>query len=152
MFNLFSSKKKSFFPEADEERMVQAIRSAEMQTSGEIRVFIENHCAYINAIDRAMELFPQLDMHQTKERNGVLLYFAMKDKQLAILADEGIYQKMGQIFWDNEVKQIIAAFREQHFIDGICQMIGDVGQALKTHFPYQRDDRNELPDGIVFGR
>jgi len=136
----------------EEERMVEAIRSAETMTSGEIRVFVESRCRFINPMDRAMELFAELEMHKTKDRNAVLLYFAMKDRQLAILADEGIYQKMGQTFWDNEVKTIISEFKEKHFTEGICQMIQDVGQALTSNFPYQRDDQNELADGIVFGK
>lgn len=148
----FLNKKKRFFSVEEEERMVEAIRSAETMTSGEIRVFVESRCRFINPMDRAMELFAELEMHKTKDRNAVLLYFAMKDRQLAILADEGIYQKMGQTFWDNEVKTIISEFREKHFTEGICHMIQDVGQALTFNFPYQRDDQNELADGIVFGK
>jgi uncharacterized membrane protein len=148
----FLNKKKRFFSVEEEERMVEAIRSAETMTSGEIRVFVESRCRFINPMDRAMELFAELEMHKTKDRNAVLLYFAMKDRQLAILADEGIYQKMGQKFWDNEVKTIISEFREKHFIEGICHMIQDVGQALTFNFPYQRDDQNELADRIVFGK
>jgi uncharacterized membrane protein len=152
IFELFKPKQKRFFTDAEEERMVQAIRSAEKQTSGEIRLFIESHCRFINPMDRALELFAELDMHKTQDRNGVLLYFAMKDKQLAILGDEGIHQKLGQAFWNSEVSNIVANFKHQKFVDGICGMIGDVGEALKTHFPYQRDDNNELSDEIVFGK
>jgi uncharacterized membrane protein len=103
-------------------------------------------------MDRAMELFTELEMTKTKDHNAVLLYFAMDDKQMAILADEGIYKKMGQAFWENEVKTIMSEFKAKHFTDGICHMIGDVGEALKSNFPYQRDDQNELADGIVFGK
>jgi len=132
--------------------MVEAIRSAEKQTSGEVRIYMEQHCAFINPIDRAKEVFLDLEMFKTKDRNAVLLYIATKDKQLALLGDEGIYQKMGQVFWDNEVKQMLAEFKQDHFIDGVCKIIGDVGQALKTNFPYEEDDKNELDDGIVYGK
>jgi uncharacterized membrane protein len=152
IFELFKPKQKRFFTDAEEERMVQAIRSAEKQTSGEIRLFIESHCRFINPMDRALELFAELEMHKTQDRNGVLLYFAMKDKQLAILGDEGIHQKLGQAFWNSEVSNIVAKFKQEAFVDGICGMIKDVGDALKTNFPYQRDDNNELSDEIVFGK
>ena len=132
--------------------MVEAIRSAEKQTSGEIRIYMEQHCAYINPLDRAKEIFAELEIYKTKDRNGVLLYIATKDHQLALLGDEGIYKKMGQVFWDNEVKQMLASFKQHQFIDGVCKIISDIGQALKENFPYASDDKNELDDGIVYGK
>jgi uncharacterized membrane protein len=152
LFNLFSKKKQSFFPKEDEERMVEAIRSAENQTSGEVRLFIESKCAYLNPVDRAIELFGELHMHETKERNGVLLYIAMKDRQLAIYGDHGIHVKLGQAFWEQEIATILSEFHKHHYTDGICKIIGDIGNALKQHFPYESDDKNELSDGIVFGK
>ncbi|NBO49657.1 MAG: TPM domain-containing protein [Chitinophagia bacterium] len=132
--------------------MVQAIRFAEKQTSGEVRLFVESHCSYIQPIDRAKELFAELKMTATKDRNGVLLYFAMKDRQMAIWGDEGIHQKMGQGFWEKEVAKILADFKKEHFVEGICNMIQAVGEALKKNFPYASDDKNELDDTIVFGK
>ena len=132
--------------------MVEAIRSAEKQTSGEIRIYMEQHCAFINPLDRAKEVFVELEMFKTQDRNAVLLYIATKDHQLALLGDEGIYKKMGQVFWDNEVKLMLAEFKQHHFIDGVCHIIGDIGEALKTNFPYASDDKNELEDGIVYGK
>ena len=132
--------------------MVEAIRSAEKQTSGEIRLFVESKCAYINPVDRAIELFAELNMHQTKDRNGVLLYIAMKDRQLAIFGDEGIHKKLGQAFWEKEIATILSEFHKDHYSDGICKIITDIGTALKQHFPYESTDKNELSDGIVFGK
>ena len=152
ILSLFTGKKKSFFSKEDEERMVQAIRFAEKQTSGEVRIFVESHCSYIQPIDRAKELFAELKMTATKDRNGVLLYFAMKDRQMAIWGDEGIHQKMGQGFWEKEVAKILADFKREHFVEGICNMIQAVGEALKKNFPYASDDKNELDDTIVFGK
>jgi uncharacterized membrane protein len=152
LFDFLSNKKEAFFSKEEEERMVEAIRSAEKQTSGEIRIYMEQHCAFINPVDRAKEVFLDLEMFKTKDRNAVLLYIATKDKQLALLGDEGIYQKMGQVFWDNEVKLMLAEFKQHHFIDGVCKIIGDVGQALQSNFPYEADDKNELDDGIVYGK
>ena len=152
LFNLFSTKKQSFFTKEEEERMVEAIRSAELQTSGEIRLFIESKCSFINPVDRAIELFGELNMHQTKDRNAVLVYIALIDKQLAIFGDEGIHQRLGQTFWNNEVEKIIAQFNQNEISNGICNMIQAIGKALTHHFPHAIDDKNELSDGIVFGK
>jgi len=152
LLNLFSKKKQSFFSNEEEERMVEAIRSAELQTSGEIRLFVESKCSFINPVDRAIELFGELKMHETKDRNAVLLYIAIKDRQMAIYGDQGIHQEMGQKFWNQEVATIISAFNQHHYTDGICKILGDIGDALKENFPYDREDINELPDGIVFGK
>ena len=152
LFDFLSNKKQTFFSKEEEERMVEAIRSAEKQTSGEIRLFMEQRCAFLNPLDRAKEVFAELEMFKTKDRTAVLLYIATKDQQLAVLGDEGIYQKMGQAFWDSEVKLILSEFKQHHFIDGVCKIIGDVGVALKENFPYESDDKNELDDGIVYGK
>jgi uncharacterized membrane protein len=152
IFDFLSNKKQSFFTKEEEERMVEAIRSAEKQTSGEVRLYVESHCKMVDPLDRAKELFIQLEMTKTKDRNAVLLYFAIKDRQLAILGDEGIHQKLGQEFWNNEIKTIVADFKQHQIVNGICHMIADVGEALKINFPYSSDDKNELSDGIVFGK
>jgi uncharacterized membrane protein len=152
LLNLFSRKKQSFFTSEEEERMVEAIRSAELQTSGEIRLFVESKCAFINPVDRAVELFGKLKMYETKDRNAVILYIAIKDKQMAIYGDQGIHQRLGQEFWNNEVALILSEFNKQNYVDGICKILSDIGGALKENFPYDREDINELPDGIVFGK
>jgi len=152
IFNLFSSKKQSFFTKEEEERMVEAIRSAELQTSGEIRLFVESKCSFMNPVDRAIELFGKLNMHQTQDRNAVLVYIALKDKQLAVFGDEGIHQRLGQSFWNDEVEKIIGQFNQNEISNGICNMIQAIGKALTHHFPHAIDDKNELSDGIVFGK
>jgi len=152
LFNLFSTKKQSFFSTEDEERMVEAIRSAEQKTSGEIRLFVESHCKFLDPVDRAMEVFGELHMHQTKDRNGVLVYIAIKDHQLAIYGDKGIHERLGQDFWNAELEKILGEFGQQHYTEGIIKVIHDIGDALKFHFPFERDDSNELRDDIVFGK
>lgn len=142
---------KSFFTEADELRIVEAIREAEGRTSGEIRVFIESRCRFVDPVDRAAEVFFGLQMEKTEDRNGVLLYVAMKDHQLAIFGDEGIHRIVGTDFWKVEVAKILNAFNAAHHVDGIIEIVGDIGTVLVEHFPYQKEDRNELPDNIVFG-
>jgi len=155
MFRLFPWQKgaKHFFTKEDEENIVAAIRGTETQTSGEVRVFIESKCRYVNAIDRAAELFFGLEMDETKEHNGVLVYVAIKDRQMAVFGDRGIHEKVGQEYWECEVREMMKAFHNRSYAAGICQCVSDIGEALHKHFPYdEKTDKNELPDDIVFGR
>lgn len=150
---LFPSRIKHFFSQEENERIVNAIRQAEQATSGEIRVYIESHCRFVDPLDRAIELFFGLKMEKTEQRNGVLIYIALKDRQLAIFGDEGIHQKVGTAFWHKEVGNMLNAFNAAHFADGIVNIVTEVGNALREHFPYDAaTDRNELPDEIVFGK
>lgn len=150
LFSFGSSKE--FFSDPDKKRIVDAIREEERRTSGEIRVFVESKCKYVDPVERAKEVFFTLEMEQTEFRNGVLIYIAHKDRQLAIFGDEGIYKALGAAFWDAEVAKILKEFNAQHFTEGIIDIIKDVGMALHEKFPYDRGtDKNELPDDIVFG-
>jgi uncharacterized membrane protein len=145
--------KKDFFSPAEKNQIVAAIREAEQQTSGEVRVYIESHCRFVDPLDRAAEIFWLLKMEHTEARNAVLVYIAIRDRQLAILGDKGIHEKVGEVFWNQEVNKIISQFRRVGYTDAIVKMILDIGAALKFHFPYDRKtDVNELPDDIVFGR
>ncbi|HEV8286113.1 MAG TPA: TPM domain-containing protein [Chitinophagaceae bacterium] len=151
MFSLF--KKKEFFTPEEKQTIVEAVQKAEQRTSGEVRVFVENRCRYVNAIDRAIEIFENLQMHKTELRNAVLVYVAIKDRQLAVFGDEGIHKKVGNEYWANEVVKMINAFNRENIAEGIRECVINIGEALCTHFPYDRNtDKNELPDDIVFGR
>ena len=146
-------KKKDFFSQEENQQLVDAIQKAEQQTSGEVRIFVESKCKYVDALDRAKEIFFSLKMNETELRNGTLIYVAVKDKQAAVFGDEGIHQKVGAQYWKDVVTKMLFQFRNQKLADGICQGIYDLGEALKFYFPYQSDtDKNELPDEIVFGR
>lgn len=146
-------KKKPFFDEAEQERIVQAIRSCERLTSGEIRVYVESKNPLVSPLDRAKEVFFGLKMEKTDLRNGVLLYMATHHKELALFGDEGIYKATGAEYWNAEVKKMLDAIKASHIVDGVVGCILDVGEALKTHFPYiATEDKNELPDDIVFGK
>lgn len=147
------SKRKEFFSFDEKERIVEAIRQAEQQTSGEIRVYTESRCRFVDPLDRAAEIFLGLQMDATRDHNGVLVYVAMKDKQFAVLADQGIHEKVGQTFWNREVAVMKKHFINEKPAEAIVAVVNDIGQALKTHFPYDREnDKNELPDDIVFGK
>lgn len=150
MFSLF--KKKEFFTHSEQEQVIEAIRLAESRTSGEVRIFIESRCRFVDPLDRAAEIFWALKMEQTKEKNAVLVYMAYKDRQLAIMGDEGIHKKVGAEFWNKEVKQMISRFSGHDYAEGIISIINDIRIALEKHFPYNREtDKNELPDDIIFG-
>ena len=144
--------KRQFFTTEQQHQMVQAVQQAEKNTSGEVRIFVESKCEYMDAVDRARDIFFSLKMEKTKDRNAVLLYMAIDDRQLALFADEGIYQRLGQEYWDNEAKKMINAFTKDDYTGGVCLVVEEIGQALKKEFPYQSTDKNELPDQIVFGK
>jgi len=151
MFSFF--RKKDFFKPEESEAIVDAIRAAEKQTSGEVRLYVESHCKFVDPLDRAAELFFALKMEQTAQRNGVLVYVAIKDRQLAIFGDKGIHEKVGDEFWEKEVAQMINHFNSENYAKGLARVITNIGEALRTNFPYQGEkDKNELPDDIVFGR
>ncbi|HVZ97106.1 MAG TPA: TPM domain-containing protein [Chitinophagaceae bacterium] len=146
-------KTRKFFSEEENEQIVQSIRDAEKSTSGEIRVFVESKCRFVDALDRAAEIFMKLDMQKTQHRNAVLVYVALKDRQLALFGDEGIHQKLGNKYWHDAVKKMIAHFNKENYAAGISQCVKEVGEALHFHFPYDKStDKNELPDEIVFGK
>lgn len=146
------SKRKPFFSPEENERIVESIREAERQTSGEVRLFVESRCTYVDALDRAKEIFANLKMEETEFRNGVLFYVAIDDKQLAVFADTGIHEATGNEYWKNVVTDILSVFSKNDIVGGITTTILSIGQALKSHFPYEmKMDKNELPDEIIFG-
>ena len=147
---LFPSK--PFLTDAEQQRVTEAISAAEQKTSGEIRVYMESRCSYLDPVDRAKELFYQLSMQQTEQGNGVLLYLAIKDHQLAIYGGQGIHEKVGTEFWNKEVLQILSEFKAHHYAAGIVHAVGDIGAALQTYFPYDHQDKNELSNEIIFGK
>jgi len=133
----------------EDRRVVEAIKQAELNTSGEIKVHIENHCRG-NVEKRSLFIFNRLKLNKTQLRNGVLIYLAVKDHKFAILGDEGINKVVEDGFW-NDVKDLMQAhFREGHFAEGLEQGIMRCGEKLKTYFPYQSDDINEIPDDISY--
>jgi uncharacterized membrane protein len=146
-------RKKSFFSNEENEQIVQSIKNAERQTSGELRIFVESRCKYVDPLDRAAELFGKLQMEKTALRNGVLFYVAVTDKQLAIFADTGIHAAAGEQYWKESVQQILSVFSKESVSAGIIASVAKIGDALKTNFPYDEAvDKNELPDEIIFGQ
>jgi uncharacterized membrane protein len=141
---------KDLFTQQEQEQIVAAVKEAELNTSGEIKVHIERKCKE-DVLDHAAFMFDQLEMQKTELRNGVLIYLAVEDKKLAILGDAGINMKVPKDFWDTTRDYMINNFKESKFAEGLSGGIKLAGQQLKTHYPYQSDDVNELSDDISFG-
>ena len=144
-------KPSSFFSEQEQQVIVTAIKEAELNTSGEIRVHIEGKCKY-DVLDRAAYIFEKLGMHQTKLRNGVLFYLAVEDRKFAILGDAGINKVVPSNFWDETKSVMEAYFNRKEFAAGLAKGIQMAGIHLKKYFAYQQDDVNELSDDISFGK
>lgn len=140
------------FTNEQKARIKAAIQTAERNTSGEIRVHLENHCKTENVLDRAAQVFAMLKMHETKARNGVLIYMAVKDHKFGIIGDGGINAKVEENFWDETKEKMVKHFKQGKFTEGLVEGILCVGERLKEFFPYQKDDKNELSDDISFGK
>ncbi len=140
----------AFLTTIEEQEIVAAIREAEQQTSGEIRVHIEN--TFKGDIEtRALEVFSILKMQNTELHNGVLIYLAVKDKAFAIYGDRGINAVVSDSFWDDTKNTIQSHLKQgnnkQALVDGILL----AGQQLKDYFPVSKNDKNELSNTISKG-
>jgi uncharacterized membrane protein len=139
-----------FFSKQEQEDIKQAILNAELDTSGEIRVHIESTLSG-DILDRAAFVFKKLGMDQTEQRNGVLIYLAVKNRRFAIIGDVGINRLVPENFWDDIKSSMLNHFRESRFTDGLIEAITLAGLQLKKHFPHLKEDKNELPDDVSFG-
>jgi uncharacterized membrane protein len=148
----FQKKPVEFFTPEQKELMLDAVRASEQATSGEVRVFVESRCKYVDPVDRAKEVFTSLKMDHTRERNAVLLYVAMRDRQLALWGDQGIHDKVGDDFWKRQVQYILSHFKKDNYAEGIAAVVREMGEMLSRSFPHVDGAKNELPDDIVFGR
>lgn len=144
-------KASSFFTKEQQAHILASVTEAELSTSGEVRVHIETSCSE-DVLDRASWIFKKLGMHKTAERNGVLFYLAVRDRKFAVIGDAGINSKVPAGFWD-EVKDLLQKnFRENKFSEGLSEGIILAGKQLKVHFPYEKNDVNELSDEISFDK
>ena len=146
---------REFFSEDEQGRLREAIAAAEARTSGEIRLHLERDVpkkapANGDAYLRAREVFADLGMHATAERNGVLIYLATRARKFAVLGDEQLHQRVGEEFWPGIRDLMAAHFREDRFVEGMTAGIALIGERLREHFPHRDDDVNELPDEISY--
>ncbi len=142
-------KASTFFTSEQQVAIVRAIGEAEHATSGEIRVHIETSCK-ADVLDEAAWLFRKVGMHKTADRNGVLIYLALKDRKFAIIGDTGINSLVPLGFWDEIRDHMKNRFSENLFTEGLTEGIIMAGQQLKEHFPHSKDDINEITDTISF--
>jgi uncharacterized membrane protein len=141
--------KKKLISPSDEARLIKAIQSAELQTSGEIRVHLEKTCKG-DALEECKKKFAELNMHQTKDRNGILFYLAINSKSFAVWGDEGIHQKVSDEFWKSITDCAISYFKQSDLMTGIEKSVELCGEKLKLYFPLQADDKNELSNDISY--
>ncbi len=141
---------KDLFTPEQQQQIIAAIRNAELATSGEIRVHVEATCPDTDPVQRAIQVFATLGMHQTQEQNGVLFYLAVTDRKFAVVGDKGIDQRVPPDFWDSTKDVLRRHFAANDYTTGFCQGIELAGQQLKQFFPRATDDTNELSDDISF--
>jgi len=139
-----------FITPEDEKEIVEAIKEAELNTSGEIRLHIEHTCPG-DRFEHALEIFQKLEMHKTELSNGVLIYVSIDDHQMVILGDKGINDLVPKDFWESTKDEIINQFKQGNYKQGLINGVLEAGKQLKEHFPYQSDDTNELDNEISKG-
>jgi uncharacterized membrane protein len=133
------------------DRLKQEIETAEKLTTGEIRVFLEDTCT-VDILDRTAFLFDQLNMQNTKQRNGVLIYLSLKDHKFSIIGDAGINAQVNENYWEEIKNKMTPFFISDQLEEGIVFAIKEVSKVLQKYFPYHHTDVNELSDKIVFGK
>ncbi|HEY0045310.1 MAG TPA: TPM domain-containing protein [Flavobacterium sp.] len=145
-----SLKGEKFLSPEDEEQVVEAIRKAEKETSGEIRVHIEKTCPS-SPLARAGEVFNLLAMDETELRNGVLIYVATDDHLFYICGDKGINDVVAPDFWDCTKDVMASHFKNRDFKQGLIEGIQRAGEQLRKHFPPIEGDKDELTNEISNG-
>jgi uncharacterized membrane protein len=140
---------RKFFTLQEQQLLVNAIAEAELKTSGEIRVHIENF-SLGSELKSAAKIFRKLNMHETAERNGVLIYIAALSRKVAVIGDEGIHQKLGQEFWEQLVARLVAQFKADRKAEALAACIVECGNQLGKFFPRRSDDKNELSNTISY--
>jgi uncharacterized membrane protein len=144
------SKVEDFLTKEEEQEIVEAIRVAEKNTSGEIRIHIEKTTSKA-PFDRALEVFHELKMNETQLQNGVLIYLAVADKKFVICGDKGINDVVSEDFWDTTKEVMAAQFKTGNFKQGLIDGITKAGHQLSTNFPWKENDTNELSNEISKG-
>lgn len=141
------------FSPTEESEILEAIRTAERNSTGEIRLYVEDFCLRDSPVERAEELFQLFGMFNTQQRNGVLIYLAEKSRHFAVWGDVGIHQAVGNSFWEAEKKLLREHLQNGQAAQGVRLAIEQVGERLRRFFPADpsADNDNELPDDIIYG-
>jgi uncharacterized membrane protein len=140
---------KEFISHLNHDCIVEAIREAELKTSGQIRIYIQRGELKGDPLESAQKMFGQLKMHETADRNAVLIYVAPRARKLAVVGDQGIHQKCGDALWQEVVAKMTDHFKKERFTDAIVDAVHELGRVLAGHFPHRAGGQNELSDDIV---
>lgn len=141
----------NFLTQEEREQVARAITEAEKLTSAEIRVHLEDHIEE-DVLDHAAYIFEELDMHRTADRNGILIYICVADRQMAVVGDKGINERVPEGFWDNVIENMRGHFVQMHHVQGLIEAVKKVGELAGSHFPRLRNDRDELSNEVSFSR
>src|SRR6267154_6450043 len=142
---------REFLTKLEHDRIVRAIREAEMKTSGEIRVLIQRGKLKSDPLVAAQRKFHRLDMHKTRERNALLIFVAPRAHKFAVVGDKAIHEKCGDEFWQRVVTRMRTHFQNENFSDALVEAIKEIGSVMASHFPKTLGNANELPDDVIEG-
>jgi uncharacterized membrane protein len=142
---------KEFLGKLKHDRIVRAIREAELKTSGEIRVYIQRGKLSADPLTVAHKKFQQLGMFKTRESNAVLIFVAPRAHKFAVVGDQAIHEKCGEEFWQRVADGMRKHFQNEKFSHAIVEGIEEVGKVLAAHFPRTSANANELSDEIAEG-
>lgn len=140
---------KEFLSKLEHARIIAAIRDAEGNTSGQIRVYVQRGKLNADPLVAAQKRFHRLGMHRTSERNAVLIFVAPRTHKFAVVGDKAIHEKCGEQFWQRLVDAMRAHFQNEKFSHALIEAIEEAGKALAEHFPQRSTSSNQLPDEIV---
>ncbi len=144
-------KARDFLSKEEQAQVVASIKEAELNTSGEIRIHLDEECS-TDPMECAVSVFKYLKMEETEQRNAVLIYVACESSVFSIIGDEGINNVVPENFWSDVSLIMGQNFSKGSFANGLCEAVKLVGIKLKEYFPYQSDDINEQPDEISFNK
>jgi uncharacterized membrane protein len=140
---------KDFLDKLEHDRIVSAIKTAEANTSGQIRVYVQRGELAGDPLIASQKQFQKLGMQATRERNGILIFVVPRARKFAVIGDEGIHRKCGDEFWEQLVEGMRAHFQKENFTDALVEAIEEAGKLLARHFPKTAAPQNELPDEII---
>ena len=140
---------KEFLSKLEHDRIVEAIRDAESNTSGQIRVYIQRGKLDVDPLIPAQKRFHKLGMHKTSEQNAILIFVAPRAYKFAVIGDKAIHEKCGEVFWQRLVGSMREHFRNERFSDALVEAIEEAGKALASHFPKRSTSTKDLPNEIA---
>ncbi len=98
---------------------------------------------------KSFEIFTQTGVYCTENHNGILIYVSYLERQVRIVADKGINDRISNNLWQLIADSLVAELKKGNAISGFCDAIEKCGELLSEYFPAQENDKNELPDGLL---